>query len=82
MVLLSSDEATKIRQECARAFPTVDYIKPQINAAIQGIEDWFEANRPSLSAAINTATGPFIFTNAQKVALVKYWLASKFERGG
>ena len=82
MAVLSPEEATKIRQECARAFPTVNYTKPQINLAMQAVEDWFEANRAALNAAINTATAPFIFTVPQKLEIVKRWLAGKFERGG
>lgn len=49
--------------------------KPVLNTAFQEIEDWFEANRSSLGAAI---TGPF--TAGQKRALLAFWLHQKFGR--
>ena len=82
MAILTSEEVTTIRRLCADELGTVNYTKPQVNAAIQGVEDWFETNRSSLVVAINAATGQFIFIPAQKRAILKYWLRQKFERGG
>lgn len=79
MAILTTNNLTQIRQDCAKDI-TVNYKKAEINLALQAIEDWFEANRASLAAAINTATTPFVFTNPQKVKLVKHWLLSKFGR--
>lgn len=83
MATLTADQLTDLRQACAngQAIP-VNYTKPQINAALQAIEDWMEANKASLSQAINTATDPFVFTAAQKKELGRYWFKQKFERGG
>lgn len=82
MAVLSSDQLTELRQKVASEVATVSWDKSQINAATQAIEDWFESNRASLGAAINAATNPFVFTNPQKLLLVKAWLRQKFERGG
>lgn len=82
MAVLTSDQLCDIRRDLAREFAAVGYTKAEVNAALQAIEDWFEANRASLGSAINAGTAPFVFTNPQKVALVKYWLRKKFERGG
>jgi hypothetical protein len=79
MAVLSPDELTKIRQECAKRVP-VNYTKAQLNAAVQAVEDWFETNRSSLSAVINNATSPLTLTAGQKRALVAFWLESKFRK--
>lgn len=83
MAILTSDELCAIRRHLQTGNAVaINYTKAQVNAATQAIEDWFEANRASLAAAINAATDPFVFTNAQKLQLVKHWLRQKFERGG
>lgn len=81
MAILLPDDLTVLRQQSARD-QTVDYTKAQINAALQAIEDFFEANRGAISAAINTATAPYVFTAAQKRRMVAYWLQQKFGREG
>lgn len=74
MAILEATELAKLRRDFAEGV-AVTYTKPQINAALQQIEDWFEANRASLGAAI---TGGW--TANQKRRLVKFWLRQKFER--
>ena len=82
MAVLNSTQLAELRRAMASDQATVNYNKVQINAALQAVEDWFEANRAAINAAINTATAPLVFTGSQKSALVKYWLRQKFERGG
>ncbi len=82
MALLSQMELADLRRNVRRSAGDVSWTKPQINAAVQAIEDWFVQNRSSLVTAINTATGPFLFTGAQKKALVGYWMKQKFGREG
>ncbi len=84
MAILSAPEQAELRRQIAAELPAVDFTKPQVNAAFQAIEDWFEANRASLSTAINAATVPagYTFTAAQKRILVAYWLRQKFGREG
>lgn len=74
MAVLTPAQLAELRQAVASGLP-LSTIKPMINQALQDIEDWFDANRASLAAAI---TGGF--TNAQKKQLVKYWLLQKFGR--
>lgn len=86
MAVLTSEQLTEIRQRLAtkateQGFP-VDYTKPIINVAAQAVEDWFEANRPSLSAAINAATNPLVLTASQKKFLVAYWFYQKIKIEG
>ena len=81
MAILSSTQYADLRQAAARESVTVTWSKAQVNAALQAIEDWFEANRAALGVAIEAAV-PGVFSAAQKRALVKFWLAQKFARGG
>lgn len=80
MPILSVLQLAEIRQKCAQISPSVNYTKPQINAALQAVEDWFENARPVLNGSINAATLPFILTPEQKRQLVKFWLLQKFGR--
>lgn len=79
MAILSVKELAELRRACARNVTPVTWTKPQINAALQAIEDWFEANRASLGAAIETAA-PLQFAGPLKKRLVAFWLRQKFGR--
>ena len=78
MAILTPEELVEVRRECAVGIVTWD--KATINIALQAVEDWFEANRVSLASTINTATSPFVFTNAQKKKIIAYWLRQKFRK--
>ncbi len=82
MSVLTSSQLTDTRRLVSDEVPAVDYPKATINAALQAIEDWFEANRASGAAAINTATSPYVFSAAMKLRLFKFWLLQKYQRGG
>ena len=82
MAILTLEELAFLRRETAKHQTPVTWTKPQINAASQATENWFEANRASLNSAINAATSPVVFPAAVKLRLVKEWLRQKFERGG
>ena len=77
MATLSTAELAELRNQVQGAHYRPDITKPQLNLAFQQVEDWFEANRASLAAAI---TGPF--TATQKRQLGTYWLRQKAARGG
>lgn len=74
MAVLTPNQLAELRQAVAPSLPGT-VTKPTINQALQDIEDWFEANRAVLGAAI---TGGF--TANQKRQLVKSWLLQKFGR--
>ncbi len=82
MAVLSAEELAELRRRVRTSVGNVTWTKPQINAAVQATENWFEANRSSLVSAIDTATSPHSFTGAQKKALVAYWMLQKFAREG
>lgn len=79
MATLTATELQEIRNGCAQS-QTVNYTKPQINAAAQACEDFLTNNAATISTAINTATSPFVFTNAQKKAIFAYAVYMKFLR--
>ena len=75
MAVLNTQQLVKMRQMVQREDLPIDYVKTQLNTALQNIEDWFEANRTALGTAIGGT-----FTGQQKKAFVKSWLFSKFGR--
>lgn len=79
MTVLTALEKQKVRNACSETLQ-VNYTKIDLNNAVQGVEDWFEANKTSLNTAINTATDPFVFTAAQKKKIVAEWANYKFNK--
>ena len=79
MAVLTSVQLQELRRISEPNRAPIAHTKAQVNAALQAIEDWFEANRAALGAAIEAAA-PGIFNITQKRALVKFWLLKKFER--
>jgi hypothetical protein len=82
MAILTGDQLAELRRGIAGEAVSVNWSKSTANAATQAIEDWYEAQRASLGAQIDSATSPFVFTNSQKKSLGKFWLKQKFGRGG
>lgn len=82
MAVLNSVDLQDLRANCAKEI-AVRYEKAVINAVLQAVEDVFEgaAVRNALSNAIDTASQPLVFTNAEKRSIIKFWLASRFGRG-
>ncbi len=80
MAVLDSAQLASLRQSLARLETAIDYDKPTVNAALQAIEDWFEANRSGIATAIDAATSPFVFSAARKRRLVKFYLLQKSGR--
>ena len=74
MAILTPGQLAELRRAVA-ASTAVTWTKPTINTALQEIENWFEANRASLGAAIGGG-----FTAPQKGRLVKAWLLQKHGR--
>lgn len=85
MAVLTAEQLAEIRRAvAAESDPPITWTKAQIDAATQAIEDWWIANAVSLNTTINAATVPLgiTFTIAQKTRIGKFWLLSKFQRGG
>ena len=91
MSVLIPAELMVARHHCAKTFAVVAYTKPQINAALQAIEntmtgrlivagDVMKTIPQIISSEIDAATTPFVFTNAQKRVLFALWADLKFQR--
>ena len=81
MAVLTATQLAELRRIAAAEATTVTWNKPQVNAVLQAVEDWWEASRASLGTAMEVAA-PGVFNAARKKALGKYWLWQKYGRGG
>lgn len=83
MAILTTNQIEVVRQSLSRELTSVPYTKPQINAAIQAVEDVLSslALRTTISDAIDAATAPLVLTPTQKRLLTRWVLSSRFERG-
>lgn len=90
MAILTSDELAHIRQALAASGPP-GYTKPQVNGALQAIEDAMTTTPlPAgsngktipqvLSIAVDAGAGVFVFSAAQKKLLFALWSDLKFQR--
>lgn len=82
MATLTAAQLAQLRQLFVRKLDgvVIDFDKPTVNAALQSVEDWYEANKAQLSADIDAATAPYTFTAQQKKWLGAYWLLQKSGR--
>jgi hypothetical protein len=82
MAILGSNILAEQRHACERSGIPINYIKAQINAALQAVEDTLvsAAFRAQLSTAIDTATAPLVMTAEQKREIVKAVLLHISER--
>lgn len=80
MAVLTQTELAPLRREMAESIATVAWTKPQINAAIQAMEAWFEAEKAGAVTAIENAA-PGVFTLAQKRKIATLWLRHKLAVG-
>lgn len=93
MAMLLATELAALRNRLERMQTSIAYAKPQINAALQAIEDVMTtqtipvaavgATVPQyLSTRIDNATTPFVFSMEQKKRLFAFWSELKFRRDG
>jgi hypothetical protein len=84
MATISEVTATKYRHHLhAEAFDltaaeTPHLTKAQLKAAAQAVEDWYESERATVKAAIDTAVGQTI-SNALAKKIGKFWMQYKWE---
>ena len=78
MAILTSSELAEGRQDVARRHPAVDYVKQDINAALQGLEDQLDnTTRGVWRGVITSAMSPFVPTDEQRDAIVAAFLRLK-----
>ncbi len=82
MAVLSAEQLAELRQGVQGEGDSATWKKADINAAFQAIEDKWGAVQAALSAEIDIATSPIVFSNAMKKKIGKYWLRQRFGRGG
>lgn len=90
MATLNTTELAKVRNVCEKTLGAVAYTKPQVNAALQAIEDAMITRAivagdvtktiPQIISAEIDASSAFGFTNAQKKLLFALWAELKFQR--
>jgi hypothetical protein len=75
MAVLTTEQKASLRRFIAGESQTVGWNKAQVDAMMQAIDDWADANQASLNAAINAATQPLgiTFTAGQKTRAFVYW---------
>lgn len=90
MAVLTGTELAKCRNFCESGFAPVNYTKPQINAALQAIEDAMrnrliiagdvgQTVQQVVSAAV-TASSAYPWSNAQKKILFALWADLTFQK--
>ena len=85
MAILIPNELSDLRQKVAAKAKekdvTIDWLKAQINLALQAIEDEWEhpATKALFSDAIETVV-PGLFDNQEKKIMGRYWLSDKARR--
>jgi len=76
MAISNKNLAQMRRGICEGYKPSFD--KPEINSALNAVNDWWATVRASAGSAIETAA-PGKFTNAQKKKIVAFWFDYKFK---
>ena len=85
MAILTSTELAAVRRRVAakaneKGVP-IHWVKGQINAALQAIEDrWEAASTKTATSNDIEAAAPGVFNVAEKKFLVGYWLEDKARR--
>lgn len=77
---LTNDERARIRKAYfkVRGDPLLPYTKTELNAALDGFDQWYQDNKAAAAAAIETAA-PGIFDNIEKrrMAAAYFWFRFK-----
>jgi hypothetical protein len=83
MAILTPAQLDAVRQGFVREFGTATATRPQLNAAIQAVEDIFTGTtlQNAINNAINNATGANTLNATQKQLLVRWVLFSRYVRG-
>lgn len=71
MSVLTARELAAIRRKLAQQFVPVTWTKPEINAAVQAVEDRLVASKSVIAGDIETAA-PGLFNGPQKKAIAAY----------
>ena len=86
MAILTQTQLAKLRKTARNSghdWGSVNFVKPDINAAFQAVEDWYQAHKVDAVTRIDTATEPgYTFTNTQKKVIAGAYFAHRFDLDG
>ena len=82
MTILPTEQLVELRQAFEREGDAATWMKADLNAGFQAIEDWFESNRGGLNGAITAATAPGHFPVDVMKKMAKHWQLHKHGQGG
>jgi len=78
MAVISNKRLAEMRREYVKG-KHPDYDKATLNAAFQGYEDYLQTTQAGGVAAFNTATSPYVFSNAEKKVLAAIVFKFKYD---
>jgi hypothetical protein len=78
MATINNKQLAQMRREYTKGRHP-DYPKATLNAAFQGYEDYLQTTQSGGITAFNTATSPYVFSNADKKVLAA--IVFKFKYG-
>jgi len=58
----------------------IDFEKLQSDQAFQAFEDWYEGEKSTVSALVDAATTPYVFTGRAKKLIGQTYLLDKWDR--
>lgn len=76
MTVIDPDELVDARRKLSQTYSSVTWSSPEVNAALQAFEDWFDVAKTDAAAAVETAV-PGVFTTAQKKKIGGLWMLRK-----
>ena len=79
---MTAEQLVTLRQNFEREGDVATWVKADLNAAFQAIEDWFESERGGLNGAITAATAPGHFPASVMKKMTKHWQLHKHGQGG
>jgi hypothetical protein len=87
MAILTGHELSKLRKVTRNsyAWDEIDFTKPDINAAFQAMEDWYQAHKVDAATRMDAATEPvYTFSSTQKKVIASGYFALRFDtdKGG
>ena len=78
---LTDNEKRQGRNLVEKEFSEQNWTKAQVNAALDALDEIYEDQwKAEGVAAIDTATSPFTFSNAQKKKIAKHYFFLKFTK--
>lgn len=82
MAILTAEQLASLRQGFEREGNYGPWVKADLNAAFQAIEDWWESTTAARNGVIVAATAPGLLPDSATKAIGKQWQQHKTGQGG